>query len=184
MGSETIRRHQQVPQDWCHETLVSKLNLLNDPMRGRLGILIFSSFQKRLHTDRQVLELLGRLDEPECAIAFATHVAPVCELRDTIQATMDHRRAAGIWESFELKRVFFEPTRKIVARGFGLVDRNSSNDSYIAIVLEELPLRPKHSEPQAPTLRWFQDKDGMATRGSAQLGSAHGVFDVTMRGAR
>ena len=85
---------------------------------------------------------------------------------------------------FELKRVFFEPTRKIVARGLGLVDRNSYDDSCIGIVLEVICLRLKHRGPQWPALGLSQDRGGMTIRGSAQLGSAHGVFDVGIHGPR
>jgi hypothetical protein len=72
----------------------------------------------------------------------------VYELRDAIQAALDQRRDANIWEFFELKRVFSEAIRTILVRGFGLSVRNAPDNSRIVIVLEELGLRQEHSEPQ------------------------------------
>jgi hypothetical protein len=133
-----------------------------------------------LHADRRALELIGHLDQAECEPGCEIHMAPVCELRDTIQAALDHRRAASIWEPFELKRVFFEPRRKIVVRGLGLVDRDSHDDSCIVIVLEEVRLRQERSEPQGQAMRPSQKRSGAEILGSAQLGSDRGVFEICM----
>ncbi len=179
MRSKTIMWHHQVAQTQCQQELVTELSPLNDAVGCELGMLIFSHQKKLLYADRRALELLGRPEQPECEPAFEIQVAPVCEFRDTIQAAMDHRRVAGMWEPFELKRVFFEPARKIVARGFGLVDRNS-HDSCIVITLEEVHRRQERGESQWLALGSSQDRGAMAIRGSAKLGSAHGVFDVSM----
>lgn len=118
---------------------------LNDTARYRPGILIFSRRQRLLHLNRRALELTGQLDQAAIGPVCEIHSAPVRELRNAIQATLDHRRDAYIWELFELKRVFFEATRRILVRGFGLADRNSHDDSRIVIVLEELGLQQEGS---------------------------------------
>ena len=77
-------------------------------------------------------------------LAHDLRSAPVRELSAQIQEMLDHRRDVNIWEIFELKRVIFEPERKILIRGFGLADRNSYDDSRIVIVLEEVGRQQEH----------------------------------------
>jgi hypothetical protein len=86
------------------------------------------------------LELTSHLDQGEIGAGCEVPSTPVCELRNAIQAVLDHRRAANIWELFELKRVIFEARRRILVRGFGLANQKSHDDSRIVIVLEELGL--------------------------------------------
>jgi len=47
-----------------------------------------------------------------------------------------------------LKRVIFEPGRKILVRGFGVAGRNSQADSRIVIVLEESGHLQEHKTQQ------------------------------------
>jgi len=183
MRSDTVRLHHHMLQMRRGNEPVSELSPPNDSARYRSGILIFSRRQKLLHADRRALELIGHPDQPECELGCASHVASVCELRNSIQAAMDHRRAASIWEPFELKRVFFEPKRKILVRGLGLADRGSHDDSCIVILLDEVPLREERSESQGRARELPQERGGAAILGSAQPGSAHGVFDVCRFGA-
>jgi len=183
MRSDTVRLHHHMSQMRRGNEPGSELSSLNDSARYRSGILIFSRRQKLLHGNCRALELIGYLNQPECVPECDFHVVPVCELRDSIQAALDHRRAANTWEPFELKRVFFEPRCKIVVRGLGLADRDSHDDSCIVIVLEEVRLRRESNEPQRQAMGLSQKRSGADTLGSAQLGSAHGVFDVGMDGA-
>jgi hypothetical protein len=127
---------------------VSERGSLNDPVHYRSGILIFSHGQKLLHANRRALELTGHLHQAEIGTVGEIHSAPVRELRNAIQAAMDHRRAANIWEPFKLKRVIFEGRRKFLVCGFGLADRSSLDDSRIVLVLDELGLRQECREPQ------------------------------------
>ena len=92
---------------------------------------MFSRGQKLLNMNGRESGVTGRLD----------HAAPLRELRNAIQEGLDLRRAANIWEPFELKRVLFEGRRRILVRGLGLSDRSSHDDSRIVIVLEELGLQ-------------------------------------------
>ena len=101
----------------------------NDAEHYQPEVLMFAREQKLLHVTHHALGVTGRLD----------HSAPLRELRDAIQAALDHRRAANIWEPFELKRVLFEGKRRILVRGLGLSDRSSHDDSRI--VIEELGLQ-------------------------------------------
>lgn len=101
-----------------------------------------------LHANRRALKLMGHTDQAALVPACEIQSAPVCELRNVIQAGLDHRRAASIWEPFKLKRVFFEGRRKFLACGFGLADRSSHDDSRIVIIMDELGLRQERSEPR------------------------------------
>jgi hypothetical protein len=82
-----------------------------------------------------------------------------------------------------LRRVIFEPNLRILVRGLGLADREPHDDSCIVILLEEIPLREERSEPQRQAREPSQRPGGAAILGSAQPGSAHGVFDVCRFGA-
>lgn len=183
MRSETIGEYRQVSQEPRGQSPVHERGLLNDSARYRPGILIFTRRHELLHADHRAMELIAHADQPHCEPSNEIHVAPVCELLNTIQAALDHRRAAGIWEPFELRRVIFEPRRKIVVRGLGLIDRNSHDDSRIVIALEEVRLRQEHSESQEQIIGLSQKRGGTAILGSAHPGSAHGVFDGSIDGA-
>lgn len=181
--SEAIRLHHQISQRQCGQARVHELSPLNDLVRYRSGILIFSRRQILLHVDPQALELITHPDQPQSEPNSQIHVMPVYELLHAVQAALDHRRAASIWEPFELKRVIFERRRKLVVRGLGVIDRDSHDDSRIVIVVEEIRLRQEHSEPQEQMIGLSPERDGAGNLGSAHLGSAHGVFDVQMDGA-
>lgn len=183
MLREAIRKAHHALQGPYGQNPTSELNPPNDSTQYRSGILIFSRRQNLLHVDRHVFELIGHPDQPECGPDCQNHMALVCKLRDSIQAALDHRRALGIWEPFELRRVFFKPNRRILMRGLGLIDRDVHDDSRIVIILEEAHLRQQQSQPQEQTMRFSQERGNSTPLGSVQLGSAHGVFDVGMDGA-
>lgn len=127
---------------------VSEPGPLNDRVRYRCGILIFSREQKLLHANHRALELAGHLHQADIGTVCEIHSAPVLELLNAIQAALDHRRSADIWEPFKLKRVLLEGRRKLLVHGIGLAHRSSPDDSRIVIVLEELALRQERSERQ------------------------------------
>ena len=180
MSGETMRQHDHVSPMRRGQGSASEPIPLNDTMHYRPGILIFSRRQKLLHVNRRALELTGHLDQAEREPVSEIHAASVHELRNAIQAALDHRRDANIWELFELKRVLFEARRKILVRGFGLADRDSHDDSRIVIVLEELGLRRERSEPERQVMGPSQESGGAAIQGSAQLGAGQAVFDASM----
>lgn len=98
--------------------------------------------------NRRALELMGLLDPAEIGTDCEIDSAPVRELRNAIQVALDQRRAAHIWEPFELKRVLFETRCSILVRGRGLTDRSPYDDSRIVIMLEELGPRQASGAPQ------------------------------------
>jgi hypothetical protein len=148
MSDESIRRGGDVSPMRNGQGTASELSHQNGTLHYRPGILIFSRRQQLLQVNRRALELTGHLDPAEGKLTCRSHSGPVCELGNAIQAALDHRRNADIWELFELKRVIFESERKILVRGFGLSDRRAPGNSRIVIVLEELDLRQKQGEPQ------------------------------------
>lgn len=176
--SESIRRHHQISQGQRGQPPVDEVSPLNGSARYRSGILMFSRRKKSLHADPRALELIAHPEQLLCDPSCGIHVGPAYELLNAVQAALDHRRAAGIWEPFELKHVIFEQRRKLVMRGLGLIDRESHDDSRIMILLEEVRLRQEHYESQEQAIRLFPGKSGAGILGSAYLGSAHGVFDV------
>jgi hypothetical protein len=118
--------------------------------RSRPGILIFSRARQLLHLNSRAGELIGHLNPAEIGPVHDTHSAPVRELSAQIQEMMGNRREANIWEVFELKRVIIVTGREILVRGFGLVDRNSYDDSRIVIVLDEVGCRQEHKAQPTP----------------------------------
>lgn len=178
-----MEQHDHVFQKPFGQRSVSELSPLNDAVRYRSGILIFSRGQRLLYANRRALELTGHLDQAESGTVSEIHSAPVCEFRNAIQAALDHRRAANIWEPFKLKRVLFEGRRKLLVRGFGLSDPSFHDNSHIVIVLEELGFRQERCDPESQVMTPPQEKKDMAILGSAQPGSERGGFDVGMYGA-
>jgi PAS domain-containing protein len=129
--------------------------------RSTPGILIFSRKRQLVHMNRRALELTGHFHQTEQGPVNEIRSAPVHDLRFHIQEALDRRSAANIWELFELKRFIFEAGRKILVRGFGLLDRNSHNDSRIVIVLEEAGHQEEDKAQQAPA-RVFPSKNRRA----------------------
>jgi hypothetical protein len=125
--------------------------------------------------NRRALELTGQLDPSEIE---PVHSGPVCKLRNVIQAALDHRRNADIWELFEVKRVIFETERKILVRGFGLSDRKVLDYSRIVIVLEEFDSRQERGEAQSQVMGSPQERGRAVIRESAKRGAGRGVFDL------
>ena len=104
---------------------------------SRPGILVFSRKRQVLHLNRRAVELLDHLNQAAIGRVNEIGSESVHELRLNIQETLGHRRMADIWELFEVKHVIVEGGRRLLARGFGLADRNSFENSHIVIVLEE-----------------------------------------------
>jgi len=114
------------------------------------GILVFSHAMQLRHVNRRALELTGGISRTENGPVRVVLSTPVIELRAEVQATLDSRMVANVWEPFELKRFVFEPGRKLLLRGFGLPDRNASKHSHIVILLEDAGLRQTDRTQQAP----------------------------------
>lgn len=183
MSGEDTRQHGRASQPQQGPASALKPIPLSDTMHNQPGILMFTRGQKLLRTNRRALELIRQLDQGECAPGCEIHSAPVCDLRNAIQAALDHRRAANIWEPFELKHIVFQARRRVLIRGLGLADRTSHDDSLIVIVLKELDRQHEPSVPQKQAMGHSREGGGVTILGSAQLGSDRGVFDVRMHGA-
>ena len=112
------------------------------------GMFLFSQRGQLLHMNRRASDLIGDLNQVELGPDHDLRAAPVRELLAQIQETLAHRKAANIWDAFELKRVIFEAGRKLLVHGFGLANQDSYNDSRIVIVLEEVGLRQEHRAQQ------------------------------------
>ena len=135
MRGDTIRKRGHVSRMRRGQGSVSERSSQNDIEYSQPEVLMFSRGKKLLHVNRRAVGVTGRLD----------HSVPLRELRNAIQAGLNLRRAANIWELFELKRVLFEGRRRILVRGLGLADRSPHDDSRIVIVLEELGLQQEGS---------------------------------------
>ncbi len=118
--------------------------------RSSPGILVFSHKRHLPHVNRAALDLLGHLEQTETGPATTTLTRLVSELRVQIQDALDSRRDANVRDLVEWKRVRVESWRKILLRGFGLPDRNSSNLSRVIIVLEEVSLQQAQAKVQSP----------------------------------
>jgi hypothetical protein len=102
--------------------------------------------------NRRASELTGHLDKADTGPATMMLSRLVSEHRTQMQDILDSRKAANIWEPFQLKRVIYQAGRKILVRGFGLADQNSYDDSRIILVLEEIRLGQEHKVQQVPAL--------------------------------
>lgn len=140
MRSETIRKRGYVLRMRRGQRAVSERCPQNDIECYRPEVLMFAREKKMLHVNRRALGSTGQL----------AHSVPLHELRNAIQAGLDLRRAANIWEPFEFKRVLFERGRRILVRGLGLADRSCHDDSRIVIVIEELDLREEYGVLEKP----------------------------------
>lgn len=138
MRGDTIRKRGHVSRMRRGQGAVSERSLQNDSKYYQPEVLMFARGKKLLHVNRRAFGVTGRLD----------HAVPLRELRNAIQAGLNLRRAANIWEPFELKRVLFEGQRKILVRGLGLSDRSPHDDSRIVIVIEELGLQQEGGVPE------------------------------------
>ncbi len=108
------------------------------------GILLYSHKAQLLHMNRRALDLIGDFNQAGIGSDNEVCSVSVRELLAQMQETLAHRKAANIWDAFELKRVIFEAGCKILVHGFGLANQDSYNDSRIVIVLEEVDLRQEH----------------------------------------
>jgi hypothetical protein len=170
MRGETMRQRGHVSQMRRGQGSASESTPKNDTERYQPERLMFSRRRKLLRVNRRALELADHLDQAEIGRICEIHSAPVRELRNAIQTTLDHRRAAHIWEPFELKRVVFEGRRRILVRGLGLADRSSHDDSRIVIVLEELGLHQARRAPERPVMGLSWERRGPAIQRSAKQG--------------
>ena len=149
MNDGTVIRDGQEPYMWYEQGLSSSEPSAKGAVaRSRPGILVFSRGRQLLHMNSRARELTGHLHQVEIGPSHDIRSASVRELSAQIQEGLDRRREANIWEIFELKRVIFEPGRKILVRGFGVAGRNSHDDSRIVIVLEESGHRQEHKTQQ------------------------------------
>jgi hypothetical protein len=105
--------------------------------------------------NRRAMELTGHLDQTEIGPPTDIPVASVQALRTAILTTLDQRKEANIWGSFEWEGVAFDVARNITIRGFGIADRDSHDYTRIVIVLDEIGLqgedKSSRSRPSIPT---------------------------------
>ena len=147
-GGAILRDGHESPVSRGRELSFHEPSAVSVSLRSQPGILIFSRRRKVLHMNRRASELTGHLGKAETAPATMTLSRLVSEHCIQMQDILESRKAANIWEPFQLKHVVFEAGRRILVRGFGLADRNSFDDSRIIILLEEAGLRQEHKAQQ------------------------------------
>ncbi len=166
MSGDTIRTRGHVSRMRRGQGAVPERSSQNDSEYYQPEVLMFAREKKLLHVNRRAFGVIGRLD----------HSVALRELRNAIQAGLNLRRAANIWEPFELKRVLFEGQRKILVRGLGLSDRSPHDDSRIVILIEELGLQQKSCVPERWMTVWSQERrhagDSGISRTAVRLRSA------------
>ena len=145
----TVIRDGHESQVWRGQGLSSgEPSMESASVRSQPGLLIFSHCGHLLHMNRRALDLIGHLNQVGIGPDHDLRAALVRELLAQIQETLAHRKAANIWDVFELKRVLFEVGCKFLIRGFGLANQDSYNNSHIVIVLEEIGRRQDHKAQQ------------------------------------
>ena len=118
--------------------------------RSRPGILIFSYGQELLHMNRRAMELTGHLDPTKIGPGNDIPLVSIQEFRVIIQKSLDQRKEAGIWGSFESEGTVFDVARNLMIRGFGIADQDSYDQSRIVIVLDEVGSQRTDMSWQAP----------------------------------
>lgn len=139
MNSGTVSRDcrrssQQPSQRPCSLSHMKK----RPSERSRPGILIFSYGQHLLYMNRGAIELTGHLDPTDIGPGHDIPLVSIQEFRVMIQQTLDQRKTAGIWESFESEGAVFDVAHKLLIRGFGVPNQDSFDLSRIVIVLDEV----------------------------------------------
>jgi hypothetical protein len=176
MRGETMRQRGHVSQMRRGQGSAAGPNSNHDTGAEQPESLMFSPGRRTPHVNCRAMDLTSHLDQAEIGTICEIHSAPVRELRNAIQTTLDQRRAANIWEPFELKRVLFEGSRRILVRGLGLADRSSHDESRIVIVLEELGLHQERRAPERQAKGLSRERRGTAIQRSAkQRGRSRGV---------
>lgn len=165
-----MRQRGHVSQMRRGQGSASEPNLQHETGDDQPERLMFSRGRKMPHENCRAMDLTSHLDQAELETICEIDWAPVCELRNAIQTTLDHRRAANIWEPFELKRVLFEGSRRILVGGLGLADRSSHDESRIVIVLEELGLHRERRAPERQAKGLSRERRGTAIQRSAKQG--------------
>ena len=112
------------------------------------GILVFSRSLQLQYVNRRALELIRNIGQAMTESGLIVLPAPLLELRDQIQESLDDRLEANIWEPFEMSRVVSESGRRLLVRGFGHPNGAASRDSRIIIVLEEIGSAEKDRNQQ------------------------------------
>lgn len=127
--------------------------------RVSCGVLLLSPTMRLIHMNRQAGELAKRI-EPVMNGNAARGVLPtvLTQLGEEIQKRLQIRTEHEDWEQFELRRLVGIPQRPVLLRGFGLPDRNDSDQSRILIIMEEVSRR-KEGVTEHPKKRFhFTDR--------------------------
>lgn len=113
------------------------------PGKLHVGVLVFSRSLQLQYVNRRALDLIRGIGQAMTESGLIVLSAPLLELRDQIQESIDDRLEANIWEPFEMSRVMSEGGRRLLLRGFGHPNGAVSRDSRIIIVLEEIESEEK-----------------------------------------
>jgi hypothetical protein len=168
MRGETMRQRGHLSQMRRGQGSAAGPNSNHDTGAEQPESLMFSRGRRTPHVNCRAMDLTSHLDQAQIGTICEIHSAPVRELRNAIQTTLDQRRAANIWEPFELKRILFEGSRRILVRGLGLADRSSHDDSRIVIVLEDLGFHQDRRASERQVKRLSRERRGTAIQRSAK----------------
>ena len=102
------------------------------------GILVLSRSLQLQYVNRRALELMRNMGQAMTESGLIMLPAPILNLRDQIQESLDARIEANIWESFEMTRVVSEREYRLLLRGFGQPNEVANCDSRIIILFEEI----------------------------------------------
>ncbi len=138
MNSGTVSRDCRRSYQQPSQRLSSLSQMKRPSERSRPGILIFSYGQHLLYMNRRAIELTGHLDPTDIGPGHDIPLVSMQEFRVMIQQTLDQRKTAGIWESFESEGTVFDVAHKLLIRGFGVPNQDSFDLSRIVIVLDEV----------------------------------------------
>jgi hypothetical protein len=102
------------------------------------GILVLSCSLQLQYVNRRALELMRNIGRAMTESGLIMLPAPILELRDQVQESLDARIEANIWEPFGMSRVVSECGHRLLLRGFGHPNEVANCDSRIIILFEEI----------------------------------------------
>lgn len=116
------------------------------------GILVFSYGRKLLHMSQRAKELTGHFDQTDIGPGTYIPLGSIQDFLVLIQQTLDQRKEAGTWGSFESNGTIFDVACKLLISGFGIANQDSYDHSRIVIVLDEIGHHKTYGSRHARTI--------------------------------
>lgn len=151
MNSGIVRRHRQGSYRQFFQRASALTPLMTHASDDSPpGILVFSYGLKLLHMSRRAMELTGHFDQTDIGPGTYIPLESIQDFLGMIQQTLDQRKEADMWGSFESNGTIFDVAHKLLISGFGIANQDPYDHSRIVIVLDEIGSHNKDRPRQTP----------------------------------